>query len=369
MDLLEAQAAGADRDRHNPRPGLRRGAIPEGRGGQPRHCGPRPRHPGARPEVLAATYGGHLLVLDGQAMVLDDAHHHDQAPPRAPLPRGRAPVIDAAQPLGDAFFLRALVASALVGLVCAVVGTYVVLGASRSSAMRPATRLPGRRRRLPAGVPYYLGAACRDRHGAGDRLRESPRRLRADTAIGVLFAGTFALGVFLFSIQGYVADLFSFLFGDVLAIDPRTWSRCWRWAAAALSSACCGRSCCTRPSTRWAPRHRDPAVGRLEYVFLAIGPHDRDSLQAVGSSWSWRCWSRRLQPPSCSRSASARGCAARGRHRRSVGRRPLCVLLARCGDGATIVVVQSCPVPGHPRRVAADGVQAPVRAAAAAAVA
>ena len=31
------------------------------------------------PEVLAATYGGHLLVLGGQAVVLDDAHHHDQA--------------------------------------------------------------------------------------------------------------------------------------------------------------------------------------------------------------------------------------------------------------------------------------------------
>jgi len=31
------------------------------------------------PTVLAATYGGHLLVLGGQAVVLDDAHHHDQA--------------------------------------------------------------------------------------------------------------------------------------------------------------------------------------------------------------------------------------------------------------------------------------------------
>jgi len=30
------------------------------------------------PNVLAATYGGHLLVLGGQAVVLDDAHHHDQ---------------------------------------------------------------------------------------------------------------------------------------------------------------------------------------------------------------------------------------------------------------------------------------------------
>lgn len=31
------------------------------------------------PDVLARTYGGHLLVLGGQTVVLDDAHHHDQA--------------------------------------------------------------------------------------------------------------------------------------------------------------------------------------------------------------------------------------------------------------------------------------------------
>jgi ABC-type Mn2+/Zn2+ transport system ATPase subunit len=30
------------------------------------------------PDVLARTYGGHLLVLGGQPVVLDDAHHHDQ---------------------------------------------------------------------------------------------------------------------------------------------------------------------------------------------------------------------------------------------------------------------------------------------------
>lgn len=30
------------------------------------------------PSVLATTYGGHLLVLDGRTVVLDDAHHHDE---------------------------------------------------------------------------------------------------------------------------------------------------------------------------------------------------------------------------------------------------------------------------------------------------
>ena len=46
------------------------------------------------------------------------------------------------------------------------------------------------------------------------------RRVSEDTAIGVLFAGMFALGIVLIStIQGYTADLASFLFGDVLGVS------------------------------------------------------------------------------------------------------------------------------------------------------
>ena len=33
------------------------------------------------PDVLARTYGGHLLMLGGQSVILDDAHHHDEAAP------------------------------------------------------------------------------------------------------------------------------------------------------------------------------------------------------------------------------------------------------------------------------------------------
>jgi ABC-type Mn2+/Zn2+ transport system ATPase subunit len=32
------------------------------------------------PDVISATYGGHVLVLGGRTVILDDAHHHDQAP-------------------------------------------------------------------------------------------------------------------------------------------------------------------------------------------------------------------------------------------------------------------------------------------------
>jgi manganese/iron transport system ATP-binding protein len=33
------------------------------------------------PDVLARAYGGHLLILEGRTVVLDDAHHHDSAAP------------------------------------------------------------------------------------------------------------------------------------------------------------------------------------------------------------------------------------------------------------------------------------------------
>ncbi|HSL34994.1 MAG TPA: metal ABC transporter permease, partial [Candidatus Limnocylindrales bacterium] len=69
-------------------------------------------------------------------------------------------------------------------------------------------------------VPFYLGAAIAAVATALAIGFVSRRGfLRMDTAIGVLFAGTFAFGVFLFStIRGYVADLFGFLLGNVLAI-------------------------------------------------------------------------------------------------------------------------------------------------------
>jgi manganese/iron transport system permease protein len=68
--------------------------------------------------------------------------------------------------------------------------------------------------------PFYLGAAAAAVVTAvaiGWVTRRG--NLRGDTAIGVLFAGMFALGVFLFSlIPNYVGDLFGFLFGEVLGI-------------------------------------------------------------------------------------------------------------------------------------------------------
>jgi len=124
-------------------------------------------------------------------------------------------------PLAFPFFVRALAASAIVGVVCAVVGSYLVLRglAFMGDALSHAA-FPGVVIAYLLKLPFYLGAgvaAVATALAIGWVTRRG--RLRGDTAIGVLFAGMFALGIFLFSrIPNYVGDLFGFLFGEVLGI-------------------------------------------------------------------------------------------------------------------------------------------------------
>ncbi len=125
-------------------------------------------------------------------------------------------------PLNFLYFQRALLASSMVGLVCAVVGTYMVLRglAFMGDALSHAA-FPGVVAAYILKGPFYIGAAIAA-IGTALAIGWISRRgnLRGDTAIGVLFAGMFALGIFLFStIRNYVADLFGFLFGEVLGIS------------------------------------------------------------------------------------------------------------------------------------------------------
>jgi manganese/iron transport system permease protein len=128
------------------------------------------------------------------------------------------PLLD---PLAFSFFVRALIAAAIVGLVCAVVGSYMVLRglAFMGDALSHAA-FPGVVAAYLLKAPFYVGAAVAAVATAlaiGWVTRRG--RIRGDTAIGVLFAGMFALGIFLFSrIPNYVGDLFGFLFGEILGI-------------------------------------------------------------------------------------------------------------------------------------------------------
>ncbi len=124
-------------------------------------------------------------------------------------------------PLGYEFFVRGLIAASIVGIVCAIVGSYMVLrGLVFMGDAISHSAFPGVVVAYLLAWPLYLGgalAAVATALAIGWISRRGS--LRNDTAIGVLFASMFALGIALFSaIPNYVGDLFAFLFGNVLGI-------------------------------------------------------------------------------------------------------------------------------------------------------
>jgi manganese/iron transport system permease protein len=128
------------------------------------------------------------------------------------------------EPLQYAFMWRSLAAAVIVGLVCAVVGTFVVLrgmaffGDALAHAILPgvavAYLLGG-----PTGPLFWGALAASIVTALGIGAISQDQRLREDTAIGVVFAGAFALGIALMStIRSYSVDLTHILFGHILAV-------------------------------------------------------------------------------------------------------------------------------------------------------
>ncbi len=127
-------------------------------------------------------------------------------------------------PFEFGFMQRALLGGVLVAAICALVGTYVVLrGLAFVGDALAHAAFPGVVIAYLLKGNIYLGAllfALATALAVGLVSRHG--RVSHDTAIGILFAGAFALGVLLMSmIQGYTVDLFSFLFGNILGISER----------------------------------------------------------------------------------------------------------------------------------------------------
>jgi len=128
-------------------------------------------------------------------------------------------------PLQYSFMLRGFLAVLMVGIVCATVGTYVVLrgmaffGDALAHSILPGVAVgylvsDGARQPL---FWWALGAAVLSSLTIGALARGA--RIREDTAIGVVFAGMFAAGIALIStVRSYTVDLTHFLFGDVLSV-------------------------------------------------------------------------------------------------------------------------------------------------------
>jgi manganese/iron transport system permease protein len=125
-------------------------------------------------------------------------------------------------PFEFGFMQRALLGGVLVGAICALVGTYVVLrGLAFVGDALAHAAFPGVVIAYLLKGNIHLGAAIFALATAlGIGLVSRRGRVSYDTAIGILFAGAFALGVLLMStLRGYTVDLFSFLFGNVLGIS------------------------------------------------------------------------------------------------------------------------------------------------------
>ncbi len=135
------------------------------------------------------------------------------------------PIIDAlTAPMRLGFLQRGLVEAVLVGVLCGVIGTYVVLRgmAFLGDAMAHAV-FPGIVIAFLLRVDVLLGGLLFGILVAlGIGAVSQNRRVSADSAIGVLFAGAFALGVVLISsVRSYVRDLASILLGDILGVTAQ----------------------------------------------------------------------------------------------------------------------------------------------------
>jgi manganese/iron transport system permease protein len=126
------------------------------------------------------------------------------------------------EPFSYAFMVRGLWASLIVGVLCPILGTYVVLrGMAFLGDAIAHIILPGVVIAFLIGWPLSVGALIFGVLAALAIGAISERaEMKEDAAIGVVFAGAFALGVALISIQrSYAVDLAHILFGNLLGVS------------------------------------------------------------------------------------------------------------------------------------------------------
>jgi manganese/iron transport system permease protein len=138
------------------------------------------------------------------------------------------------EPLRFPFMVRGLLAAIMVGIVCSVVGTFVVLrgmsffGDALAHAILPGVAVGylvsgGSSASRGALFWWALGSAILSALGIGAITRGA--RVKEDSAIGIVFVGMFALGIALISaMRSFAVDLAHFLFGNVLGVsDADLW--------------------------------------------------------------------------------------------------------------------------------------------------
>ena len=139
-------------------------------------------------------------------------------------------------PFSYDFMLRALAEVALMGVVCGLLGVFVVLrGLTYSGESLSHALVPGAAVALLAGLPVIAGALVGGVLAAvaiAVLLRRP--EVGEDTAVSVVVTGVFAAGVVIVARRGTPKDLDSILFGSILSVDGRD---LWVGLGAAVSVA------------------------------------------------------------------------------------------------------------------------------------
>jgi manganese/iron transport system permease protein len=126
------------------------------------------------------------------------------------------------EPLGYEFMRNAIAISILIGILCPVVGSYLIV--QRMALLGDVIAhcvLPGLSISFFLGIDILIGAFGSGILGAFiiSWIR-SQSRIKVDAAMALVFSTFFALGVTLISVLKNKLDLDSFLFGDILGVTP-----------------------------------------------------------------------------------------------------------------------------------------------------
>ncbi|MPY48012.1 anchored repeat-type ABC transporter permease subunit [Streptomyces acidicola] len=186
------------------------------------------------------------------------------------------------------FMQRAFAVAAVVGLVCGVVGVYVVLrGMAFIGDAIAHSAFPG------VALAYAFegnlllgGAAAGIATAVLIAFVSQNRRLKEDTVIGVFFAFAFGLGIVLVSTRdSWTTDLSSFLFGQVLAVSASdVWTVAGIGAVLVLVVLVIGKELVAVSLDRETARAAGLPVFRLDLtLYVVVTTTIVMSLEAVGN--------------------------------------------------------------------------------------
>lgn len=118
------------------------------------------------------------------------------------------------------FLQKAFVTSVMVGIICGVIGSFIVLRgmALMGDAISHAV-LPGVAISYMMGINYFYGAVFTGVLTAlGIGVISQNSRIKNDSSIGIVFSAMFALGIVLITAAQSATDLTQILFGNVLSV-------------------------------------------------------------------------------------------------------------------------------------------------------